>query len=131
MRRRFLLNTITTMLVLMEAGSFRSSQASDEGLILHEFFVPDDAPAAPPTSLAEPIHTARGAQDPSGVDPARPGGRNAPQPGQRELLLDRDTAREGWLTYYAVFESNGRAVQARRCTRPSDSGAWSGPSWAQ
>jgi transglutaminase-like putative cysteine protease len=75
--------------------------------LLHEFFelddtrlvVPSGAPAVP-----EPVHTADGAMNPGGNHPGRPGARNAPEPSSQELSLDRDTDREGWLTYYAVFD---------------------------
>lgn len=81
--------------------------------ILHEYFTLV-RPAPRPDPLTEPSLTAPGEPAPvlapggqtlpGGNDPSRPGARNGPPTGLGDLTLDRDTEREGWLDYYAVFD---------------------------
>ena len=82
-----------------------------EDPILHEFFSREagDLPQrsgqdADTPGEAQPIHTVDGPTNPANADPKGPGARNAPPPNEREAVLDRDTDREGWLSYFAVFD---------------------------
>jgi hypothetical protein len=92
-----------------------SAQDSDEPApILHEFFLPIvheptpealELPDERSVSLRHPVYASSGATDPGGDrSRSRPGARNAPISAPDDLSLDRDTAQEGWLTYYSVFD---------------------------
>ena len=82
-----------------------------ESPILHEFFsrqggdLPErSGDGANSGEDGEPIHTVDGPSNLADADRSEPGARNAPLPDDRQAVLDRDTDREGWLSYFAVFD---------------------------
>jgi hypothetical protein len=101
-------------LLAWAAASFagRSVEAQPgRTVILHEYFEPPEVGTSPGVGesprddAAETIvYTAEGPDNPEGSGLDRPGARNGPQEALGELGLDRDTDREGWLSYYAAFD---------------------------
>lgn len=86
-------------LSLSPAGQVNAQSAPAP--ILHEFF---SAEASAGPGESEQVFGSTGPSDPLGLGPDAPGARNGPLPNQRDTLLDRDTDREGWLNYFAVYD---------------------------